>query len=277
MFLAELLAGDFQTYFANMLRNPVLFVFVHVPKTAGSSLIGELVPILAPSHHILVDYAQLGQRTFNDMMDEAVDRFIGMATTRSYQYCTGHISAAHVRRITEALPQARPITLLRDPVARFVSDYRYQCSPLHPGSGQFLADNPTLEDYLERPEEWNKITRHLVPDGLRRSGNVSACIDHVLATYDFVGLQELYPLSLRLISTLAGTPRRPVVRKRINPPTPESPTTLTPALTARVRDRNALDVALHAAIAARIHAIADALSDFLDIVDPLPPAESGVS
>ena len=163
MHMQSLFAGQFQQYFESMLRRNPLWLFVHIPKTAGSSFNGELVPILSPSYHIFVDYSQVEQRSFTEMLDEAVDKFIAAANAKRYFYTTGHIVSEHVDRIKASLQDVLPITLLRDPVARFVSDFRYQSSPMHPGHEQFRQHHPTIATYMELPEERNKASGALLP------------------------------------------------------------------------------------------------------------------
>ncbi len=275
MHMQSLFAGKFQAYFESMLRRNPLWLFVHIPKTAGSSFNGELVPILAPSFHIFVDYSQVEQRPFSEMLSEAVDKFIAAARAKRYFYATGHILSEHVDRIVTSLPDVLPITLLRDPVARFVSDFRYQSSTMHPGHEQFRQHHPTIDSYLELPEERNKASGALLPKALRDLGAAGPCVDHLLATYGFIGIQEQYALSLRLLTTLAGAPKTPKVFKRVNTPTGESGVTLTEAQEARIRADNALDIAIYEDIAARFRAISAPLEAYLDIVDPLPPPEAG--
>ena len=94
-----------------------------------------------------------------------------------------------------------------------------------------------------------------------------------MASYAFVGIQEDYALSLRLLTTLAGAPRRPAVFRRVNTPTPETAVDLPPDLEARIRARNALDLAIYDVFAARFRAVSGALTAYLDRIDPLPEAE----
>ncbi len=269
MVLESFFAGDFQKYFDDVTARKPLWLFVHVPKTAGSSLNGELVPILSPSHHIFVDYNALDRRPFHEMLEESVSRFIDLAGTRRYAYCTGHINAGHVSRIARSVPDVRPMTLLRDPVSRFVSDYRYQCSPMHPGHEEFRRHHPAIESYLELPGEWNKASGHLLPPELRQDGDATACVNYLTARYDLIGIQEDYALTLRLISTLAGAPRRPTVRKRINTPTAETNVVLSSETEARIRSRNALDIAVYEVLAARFAGVRAGLVGYLDRVGPL--------
>ena len=269
MILEHLFAGDYQRYFDAARKRTPLWLFVHVPKTAVSSLNGELVPILSPSHHIFVDYTALDQRPFHVLLDEAVSRFIELAGTRRFAYCTGHINANHVGRIARSVPDVRPMTLLRDPVARFVSDYRYQCSPMHPGHEAFRSRHPSIESYLELGGEWNKASGHLLPAELRQEADVTACVNYLTARFDLIGVQEEYALTLRLISTLAGAPRRPTVRKRINTPTAETAVALSAQTEALIRSRNALDIAVYEVMAARFAAMREGLIAYLDRADPL--------
>ncbi len=271
MFMQSLLDGKFQLYFETMLKLNPLWLFVHIPKTAGSSFNGELVPILSPSFHIFVDYSRVGQLPFDELLNEAVDKFIAQADLKRFSYATGHIRSEHVSRIVATLPEVLPITLLRDPVARFVSDYRYQCSDMHPGHEQFVAQHPTIDSYMELPEERNKASAALLSQTLRDAGDAAACVKHLLATYGFIGIQEHYALSLRLITTLAGEPKRPKVFKRVNTADEKTGVTLTEAQEARIRADNALDIAIYEDIAGRFQAISADLEAYLDIVDPLPP------
>jgi hypothetical protein len=80
-------------------------------------------------------------------------------------------------------------------------------------------------------------------------------------------------LSLRLITTLAGEPRRPKVFKRVHVADDHNGVMLTPAQEARIRADNALDAGIYEDIARRFRAISGDLENYLDIVDPLPPAE----
>jgi hypothetical protein len=271
----DLFAERYDTYFDDARKGDALWLFVHVPKTAGSSLNGELVPILFPNHHIYIDYSKLDPsevgQSYEALFDKSVDRFIGLAQAKRYRYCTGHINAAQVERIVAEVPNVRPVTLLRDPVARFISDYRYQRSSMHPGNEHFSAAYPRIEDYLALPGDWNKTATSLLPTALRDSGDARACVDWLMSTYKFVGIQELYGLSLHVLSWFAGKPKRSKVRKRINDATPENEVVLTEDLLAEIRYRNALDIALYEAIAPRFQAVAESLAAYLDRVAPRPP------
>ncbi len=77
--LSTLFAGDFDRYFAEApigaASNPPLWLFVHVPKTAGSSMEMEMTSIFKPSANIEIDYTEKN-KTYKVLFDEAVARFI---------------------------------------------------------------------------------------------------------------------------------------------------------------------------------------------------------
>lgn len=269
MVLRDLYAGRFAAYFAALTEPDLVWLFVHVPKTAGSSFNAELTPLLKPNHHIFIDYAQTAEKPYSTLYDEAVERFIAAAQAGPLRYATGHITGGHVERIQAALPRVRPVTLMRQPVSRFISDYRYQRTPMHPGHETFRRDFPTIEDYLAQKGEWNKTANYLVPPDIRRAGE-AACIAYVNERYAFVGIQEMYPLSLRMVTTLAGAPARPGPKHRVNAPTPENRVELTPELERSIRTHNALDLALYEFFAKRLAAVRTELIAYLDQTAPLP-------
>jgi hypothetical protein len=273
MVLRDLYDGNFAAYFAALQDQDLLWLFVHVPKTAGSSFNAELKPLLRPNHHIFIDYAETESRPYHQLYEEAVDRFIDEAQKHAggpsaLRYATGHINGAQVERIQAAVPRVRPVTLMRQPVSRFVSDYRYQRSPMHPGNETFRRNFPKIEDYLAQKGEWNKTATYLIPPELRQSGDEQACIDHVLQRYAFVGVQEMYPLSLRMVTTLAGSPARPGPKHRVNAATPENSVNLTPELDRLIRMHNALDMALYEYFAKHLTAIRGPLLAYLEEAAP---------
>ncbi|NKC31378.1 sulfotransferase family 2 domain-containing protein [Falsiroseomonas selenitidurans] len=237
-----LFAGRIEAYLraASLLPGPC--IFVHVPKTAGTSLRAELAALLPPDANIYVDYTDT-TRSFHARLDDAVARFLAQAAPRGIRFASGHIQGRHVAQIAQALPGARFITFLRDPVARVVSDYRHQRSPRHPGHEAFRARVPTLDAYLDQPGEREKAALHLLPWDLLREGDAAACIAHLHQHYACVGVQEMYDLSFRLVAALAGAPRAPRLRANVADDS-DGGLSVTPAQAARIRALNPIDLAL---------------------------------
>ncbi len=220
-----------------------LCLFVHVPKTAGTSLRAELAGLLQPDVNIAVDYRD-ESRSFHERMDDAVSAFVGRASSEAIRFASGHIQERHVARIRQAIPSARLVTMLRDPVARVVSDYRHQRSVRHPGHKAFSRAVPSLEAYLAIPGERNKAAQHLVPASLLRTGDPAACIDHVMRSYTFVGIQEMYDTSFRVLTALLGRPRTPRLRENVNTDSDGEPQ-LDADMKAAIAAANSLDVAIY--------------------------------
>ncbi len=232
-------------------------IFVHVPKTAGTSLRAELAAILPPDINIHVDYTDTS-RSFHDRIDDAVARFLQQAGPRGIRFASGHIVGRHVTRIAQQLPQARFITMLRDPVARLVSDYRHQRSPRHPGHEAFIARVPDLAAYVRIRSEADKAALHLVPREVLATHDPGACIDHVMRRFAFVGIQEMYDLSFRTLTALAGRQQAPRLRANVN--TDADDTAEVDAATAeQIRALNPLDHALYTHFAAQLRRAEPAL------------------
>jgi hypothetical protein len=232
-------------------------IFVHVPKTAGTSLRAELAAILPPDINIHVDYTDTS-RSFHDRIDDAVARFLEQAGPRGTRFASGHIVGRHVTRIAQQMPQARFITMLRDPVARVVSDFRHQRSPRHPGHEAFRARVPDLGAYAELRSETEKAAQHLLPREVLATRDASACIEHVMHRFAFVGIQEMYDLSFRTMTALAGRQQAPRLRANVNSDADD--TAEIDATTAqRIRTLNPLDHALYTHFAEQLRRVEPAL------------------
>lgn len=262
MLLSLFFAGRFDEYLDAVRRDSELWLFVHVPKTAGSSLGSELARIAGPYQNIHVDPSR-GDLTGPERFDVAVEAFLGKAREQRFRSASGHILERHVARIAAALPGVRPVTLLRDPMKRLVSDYRYQRSPMHPQHAEARRRAPDFAAFLDLPGPRNRMAKHLVPFDLVRKRRIEPAVAHVLERFAFVGLQERYALSFRMLTTLVtGTPQQPTERRRVNEE--GEAVALTPELEALARERNALDWAIHDAVAARFAAVEEQLAAWLD-------------
>ena len=253
-----LLAGEIDGFLAAAAPGDAPLVFVHAPKTAGTSLRAELAARRQPEVHITVDHADTSRR-FADRMDAAVQAFIEQAEAAPVRFASGHLLGHHLPLIAAALPGARFVTLLRDPVARLLSDYRYSASPRHPNHAAFLARVPSFAAYVERASERNKMAQHLLPPELVQRADPADCVAALLRRYAFVGVQEMYPISFRVLTALLGRPAWPSLRENVGP-ADGPPMEVPPALVARIRELHAVDVALHAHVRRGLVAIRDRLA-----------------
>jgi hypothetical protein len=262
--LSTLFAGDFDAYFAASGASNPLWLFVHVPKTAGSSMSTEMMTVHKPSCNIEIDYSVKSDKTYKELFDEAVDRFIARHREVPFEFANGHLQARNTEIIRRAIPNTRCFTMLRNPVARIISDYRYQRSELNVARADFVARTPDFAAYVARPFVHNKTAIALVPRPIVLAGDGPAAVEYVMKNYDFVGLQEMYPLSFRAVTTLMGHPRASEVKIRVNAPTEENQVVLNADEDAELRKLNAVDIALFQAFTQKWKPIRDDLRNYLN-------------
>jgi len=218
-----------------------LWLFVHIPKTAGSSLSAEISRQLAPYRNIHIDSSEKGVEHAVQVQN-AVDRFIAECSTRSFRSASGHINSSHVDQIRAAVPAAKTFTFLRHPVKRLISDFRYQRTPLHPPYKDFIERFPTIESYVMSEISQNRTYQTLVRDA---TVPLQEGIDQIANGYTFVGTLEMYPMSFNILFRLFGLELMPEDHKRATPKTEHNAVEETPELRNRILAVNSLDMALY--------------------------------
>lgn len=240
--IRTLFEGRVSEYLAEERDRPgILWLFLRIPKTAGTSLEYEVGPVLQPAARIAVDYLDF-DRPFLEQMDAAVERFIQTNREVGCRLATGHFRMNHAERIRSTYRSVKLFTMLRDPVERVLSDYYYQRTPRHPPYERFRAQFPTLESFVESRSAQNGMHDHLA---LPSDGSVQAVIDRVESTFSFVGTQETYPASFRLLFRLLGRDRAPSLHENKTVRRQASDAESDARLRARIRALNALDVEVY--------------------------------
>ena len=189
----------------------VLWLFLHIPKTAGSSFRNTLAQHLQPEHNInITNLRGVGGRA--EAFGRAIDEFLSLDRERRFAFASGHLNMAEAVRIREELGRpVRLLTMLRDPVQRVISDYRYQRTPAHANHQAFGAAFPTLESFAESRRSQNKMFRYLALPG----ETLEAATARIERDFSLVGAADMYPLSIRLCSDLIGP--RFTSKARLNP------------------------------------------------------------
>jgi hypothetical protein len=259
MSVKALFEGRFDDYFEACADRPEdLWFLIHVPKTAGSSLRTEIAARLRPDVNVEVDYHDLS-KPYDQRREEAIDRFAA-GDARSCRFASGHMPRLLVERVREVRPQLKLITLLRDPVERCLSDFRYQRTPAHPPHREFIQQCPTIKEFVALEKERNKLFKHL-------RKNWDDGIDQVIADLEsgfaFVGLTELYALSFRLLFTLLRVRAAPTIYERKTADVPESRIRDLPRLRPMIEEANALDLQIWRHVQARYQAQRGALLEWL--------------
>ncbi|HEX4871150.1 MAG TPA: hypothetical protein VFV27_02450 [Nevskiaceae bacterium] len=205
MAVETLLAGDIAGYFERNADQPgVLWLFLHIPKTAGTSFRAEIAERLKPQANICVGAGY-------DTVQQALEAFLQPRPGKPVRFASGHLRRPQAEAVMASRAEVRLITMLRSPVTRVVSDYRYQRTPKHPGSAEFRERFPDFPSYLRWPGSQNRVFEFLKRGPTDRVADV---IEDLESRYAFVGLTEMYGLSRRMLFQLLGLGRPPEVQRR---------------------------------------------------------------
>jgi hypothetical protein len=223
-------------------------VFTHIPKTGGTTL-DHIVKGAAAAQgkrwRRLPMTAQLSiprqdrKQTLLDLSEFSQDEL------RTYDYVTGHMPFG----IHRLLPrQALYVVLLRDPVARLLSNVRFGID-----REKWSRDTPLEPLFTEGKLVDNLQTRHI--SGVGDSGTpctraaLDLALENLHSQYAVVGLTERFDDFLKALITLFGWPDIAYVDRQVTR-TPSDP-----ELEARVREATerycSLDIELYAAARAR--------------------------
>jgi len=154
-------------------------VFVHIPKTAGTSFRSAASEYYG-KHRILNDYGYESEETSEVVLRHYYqDEDAGLLrdASKSYQLISGHYPAS---RYSEIFPDAPVVVFIREPIARVVSEYNHLCN-LNGYKGSFRSFY-NEEVYQDR--------QHKLLAGLS------------LKELAFVGITDEYDLSLSVFNDL---------------------------------------------------------------------------
>jgi hypothetical protein len=214
-----------------------LWFFHHIPKTAGSSLAAELSIMAAPYGSIVWEQAGSMEEAWNSREAAAHD-FEKRLTSEKVRSASGHLLARHVNQFLAAQPQMRCFTFLRHPVKRVVSEYFYCRSELHPPHQAFRETYPTLEAYIDDPNEQNKAAQYLLPD-LNMSWDDS--FSFIKSRYQMIGLQERYPVSFLMLTGMLSSMKPPEKNERVSPEKHQ----IEPQLIHKIAQVNSIDLSIY--------------------------------
>jgi hypothetical protein len=219
-------------------------VFVHVPKTAGTSL--RVALGRNPGKRVLLQDYGPGKET-SDAIRALQGPPARYATLREAVAAPGGlllIGHFPAERYWDLFNADSFVTFLRDPVARVVSEWNHKVTLTG------LAED--LATYAGRPAHRNQMTRMLGPDWRR---------------FGFVGLTERYEASLPQLSAHIGL-RVPTERRNEGQyPQGMSRAQVDAGTAARIAEWNAEDAALHAAV----KAVWDRHGRWVPEAPPCPP------
>lgn len=248
-------------YAAQFNHKGVVWVFQHIPKTAGSSLTAELNQILPPYRNIFASHAPGDADNLHDAMMTSVDEFLADHQTTHYRSASGHLRLPHMRRIQESLPNMRVVTFLREPAKRLISDYRYAKTPRHPTFQEFSDRFPTIEDYVNDPASQNKMWKFLAPVKLDAD---EQALKGVFNRASFIGTLETLADDWAFFSALSGHPK--VMSSRVNVTAKRSDNKVKDDedLLALIREKNEKDYVLYDTVMASLTERRDEMNAYID-------------
>lgn len=199
-------------------------VFLHVPKTGGTSLDETLEALYPRSSESNIRFGAVTQawqlaKGFRPSGQEddftwfqTINTVLAYKIVRQAPYLSGHFAVSE-QLLKRAQDRYRFVTLLRDPVSRWKSNYVYSRIRLAQDGKRQAPDDiaQELEDYLTSPQaakEGAKYVRYFggykTPDRLHEPGRIDDSIT-LLSKFDCIGFLEDLPTFEQQLSDLLKT------------------------------------------------------------------------
>jgi|ERR1051326_5723393 hypothetical protein len=210
-----LTCDNVQSLVADTRDRTQLWVFHHIPRTAGTSLAAEFSARLQPSYDILIPLEAIARDSYDadTEMDLAFRRFWDEQKKTCFRFISGHMLRPHIRQL-RTLPDVRLVTMLRHPVEQIVSLYRFAQSPAVPNHRKFIRKYPDLDAFIEEPESQNRVAGWLGGPG----ATAAQCIEILSCEYLFCGLFEQLAVSFDMMKLLLGfAPSHPMAHLNESP------------------------------------------------------------
>ncbi|MEM9048129.1 MAG: sulfotransferase family 2 domain-containing protein [Pseudomonadota bacterium] len=242
MAFADLKPGGVRDYL-DAAKGGELWVFQHIPKTAGSSLATELSANRRPYRNLHIGMGD-GSLKPEQQREKVVKEFVGDAKAQSVRSISGHLRFENVEVLRDSRPDLRLFTFVREPVSRVISEYFYCLSPLHNNPEGFRKAFPTLEHFANSLEGSNKMAVYVSGRrGIRPEDLVALAFER----FDFIGSQKLYGLSFRILSSLLWYETQSEAKVRVAE-TKRGKQSIDPETVRTIRQNNRADIALFAAV-----------------------------
>lgn len=212
-----------------------LMVFLHIPKTAGTTL-----RLILASHPLLSVRLMRGHRALKEAVTE--DPSFMAATVSRHDVLMGHF--VYDRTIYGSLGErVLIVALIRDPVARAISHFRHvrrtPGHPLHDALRDLSFDEAFVSHDRFRQQVSNNQVRVLC-----RDTNLAALLDVTRAHRMILGRIDRFEAFLVHLETSFGL-KLPRLKERNVAPSTEPLPTIAPASLAALCAANAADRALY--------------------------------
>jgi len=225
-----------------------MLIFLHIPKTGGTSITNLLQPVLSPSINV---EGPESLRKFLDLSD---------AELRAMRFAYGHMPYG-LHELTRA--DCKYFVFLREPVDRVLSNYYYikraRAHPMFPK----LRDGMTILDFMRDPSfDDNRQTRQLarypltdaltsahywwtaIPTGLTEREHLRQA-QETLGMCEFVGFFEKLKPDIATLLHRLNLPKRLALPRSQETIGRRSVDALDRRVVEEVRERNVLDIELY--------------------------------
>jgi Sulfotransferase family len=211
-------------------------IFLHIPKTAGTTL----------NRIIEWQYNPLSIFTMDPYRIRATPerlKKLPEARRRRLRMVRGHFYYG----IHEFLPQgATYITMLREPVARFLSAYYFlQRRPLHPMHRKVKSERIGVEDFIRLTPRRQNLQCSLIA-GIKSNGKCEASTleiakENLVKSFSVVGISERFEESLMLIAQTFDWEVPFYENRKVSKTRPQ----VDSSAVEMIRDHNRLDLELY--------------------------------
>jgi len=185
--------------------NESILVYLHIPKAAGNTSIGQIKEHLQPSFSL----------QWNDI-DGSIKELI--ETEVEYKLVSGHLWDEHINLLRENNFNHYAVTFLRHPIQRIISQYRYMCTPKHPEYENFIERYPNFDDFALKEIKPNYIANVLVGG----AKSFDEYWNKLKERYAFIGLSEYYNTSMVILMNALNLPYKIAEKKNVTVQTAEN-------------------------------------------------------
>lgn len=223
-------------------------IFIHIAKTGGTSIAEYFEQLLPPE-------LTMSHGAF----DISVDPPLSAEIVRGKQFISGHFGFDHVK---DYLEDAYSFTILRDPLSRVMSFYRFcmhedmQRQYAVARAARDLSINdflrsqlPQVCEMLDNQQTWQIASMYRTQD--RKNPNLSdeaellALAKSNLAKLSYVGFTEAFKKSFKRIVADVGVEPPKKVPSKLRTQNPISPEEISPEVLEDLKGRLKLDYALY--------------------------------
>lgn len=169
-----------------------MLIFVHIPKTAGTSFKGLLSKLYTPSETIIIDSdgwykdTKLAHTTNRNSLPGAQQ----VQPSSNIKYIVGHFNA---NRFVDLYPNANYITWVRDPIQRLLSHYNY-----------YLRSGRYYGQFNKEKRAYDLINFETYSTHKLNINSMSQQINIPLSKFKFIGIVEKYDEEVERFKRILG-------------------------------------------------------------------------